>query len=431
MEPLSLLRTALTQFSLATVLLSSSFLAPSPSQAEESQIGNAAKKNEPQTDKQQLADWQKLNANEQGEVLLQTIKEGQFETVKLLLAAGANVNYRAPCEDSYCTVYTPLFAAIEKNDLRIVKLLLEQGADPNDGWFDNGPEGAVNLAIEKNQLEIVKLLVNYKGKLRPVSFSIAAANGNLELIEFMISKGMKPFPNKQDSVEAQNLNNYKFDSMGWYKETADGSSHGWHYVNPLSSAILSGQKPAFDLLLPLLNKDPNRQAILNWSLFLVAEGGELGEQKKAVELVEKLIQAGAKIDDYQIRYTEDKEDAGRDMNSFHAAIYNKNLSLVSTFLKFKPNLELKATIYNFGPNESVNLIKSPIELAEYSIRQINSEIKELKTSIEKNKDNKGTDEKDYWNSLVYLNSLKENLAYYKKALLRAKKIKILLTNYRQ
>ncbi len=98
------------------------------------------------------------------------------EIVELLLQAGAN-------PDSYGYSLIPikdsiLFKAIELNNVRIVTLLLQYGADPN---FQNEHESApLLLAIKKGRPEIVRLLLqagaNPKGgrdTMRRMNASIA------------------------------------------------------------------------------------------------------------------------------------------------------------------------------------------------------------------------------------------------------------------
>ena len=75
-----------------------------------------------------------------------------FETVKLLVAAGANVNDSGPHAGG------PLRAAVSMGKLPLVNLLLDQGADPNLKPADNS-----NLpiweAVKRGNVEITKMLI--------------------------------------------------------------------------------------------------------------------------------------------------------------------------------------------------------------------------------------------------------------------------------
>ena len=72
--------------------------------------------------------------------------------VKLLIAHGADVD----CEDSYNT-QTPLLIAISEKSLKVVELLVENGADVN--LLAGAEGGPLKKAVESNQIEIAQLLI--------------------------------------------------------------------------------------------------------------------------------------------------------------------------------------------------------------------------------------------------------------------------------
>jgi len=81
-------------------------------------------------------------------------EESSYKVVDLLLSKGADVNGAAP------DGITALVRAACDNDLRMVKKLLENGADPNSGNYP-----AIICAAHYGSADMVSLLVSYKSDL--------------------------------------------------------------------------------------------------------------------------------------------------------------------------------------------------------------------------------------------------------------------------
>ncbi|KAJ7923464.1 ankyrin repeat protein, partial [Mycena leptocephala] len=80
---------------------------------------------------------------------------GNFDTVALLLSAGADPNLRWDRED-----YIPLHFAVKNNDLAMTALLLDHGARMDTRWGCNGVrENALHYACARGALEMVRLLL--------------------------------------------------------------------------------------------------------------------------------------------------------------------------------------------------------------------------------------------------------------------------------
>ena len=84
--------------------------------------------------------------------LLNYVKSGEVEKVKMLLENGANAKDVAG--------FAALKYACEKGDIKIVKLLLEKGGDPNGEDYD-----AVKWASLNGHVEVLILLLIYGGDM--------------------------------------------------------------------------------------------------------------------------------------------------------------------------------------------------------------------------------------------------------------------------
>jgi ankyrin repeat protein len=134
---------------------------------------------------------------------------GDLEKVRLLVDAGANVNARSSSGN------TPLVAAAaHEGNLNVVKLLLNEGAELH---AQNGNDVSVlGAAVIANDAGTVRFLLdqgyqqgaikNLFGASRNSLLSIAAGNGNLDIVESLLARGADV--NSGDSNFAGNaLNN--------------------------------------------------------------------------------------------------------------------------------------------------------------------------------------------------------------------------------
>lgn len=87
--------------------------------------------------------------------LMSAVFNGQRETAETLIKRGANVNEIA-------RGFTALRLAVEKNDMNMVKLLLDHGANPT--LKADGLPSALEKAQEGGETEIVKLLKKKAGQ---------------------------------------------------------------------------------------------------------------------------------------------------------------------------------------------------------------------------------------------------------------------------
>jgi len=87
---------------------------------------------------------------------------------------------------------TPLHDAVEKGDLKKVKQLLEDGADPNKGIMASGLHGrgttAVDVALRHGEMEILEVLLENGGEIHPWDLDDAVRGGHIEMVRFVIEQ---------------------------------------------------------------------------------------------------------------------------------------------------------------------------------------------------------------------------------------------------
>lgn len=82
-----------------------------------------------------------------------------YDKVTVLLRAGADPNFTGPTLKGSPPPYTALIIATRKRDVRMVRVLLDAGADPNQISGDEGLPNALFWATYWGELELVKLFV--------------------------------------------------------------------------------------------------------------------------------------------------------------------------------------------------------------------------------------------------------------------------------
>ena len=126
-------------------------------------------------------------------------EEGATEIVQILLGPGPVADTSEDGEDkkppSQSAIGSePLFTAIEKGDVEMVRLLVEAGADVNaaEGFGGNTP---LHEAVEKGDAEMVKILVaagadvEAEGFMSRTPLSLAAEEGATEIMQILLGPG--------------------------------------------------------------------------------------------------------------------------------------------------------------------------------------------------------------------------------------------------
>ncbi|KAJ8680800.1 hypothetical protein QAD02_016587 [Eretmocerus hayati] len=117
------------------------------------------------------------------------------ECASLLISYGCSVNTQDKCNDS------PLMTAVDLILENSVRLLLAKGADPNytkviKRWDANSKTSILAAAVKRQNLKIIRLLFEYgadtscKDSLNDL-IDIAMWNGNSTLMKYLIDKGAK------------------------------------------------------------------------------------------------------------------------------------------------------------------------------------------------------------------------------------------------
>jgi ankyrin repeat protein len=92
--------------------------------------------------------------------ILSSAASGDIETVRLLLDAGAKADYFPKSNDlraaAFAGLRTPLMWAAYYDDVRMIRLLLEHGADPNHSTYFGNP---LSQACWSDSVEAAKLLI--------------------------------------------------------------------------------------------------------------------------------------------------------------------------------------------------------------------------------------------------------------------------------
>ena len=115
---------------------------------------------------------------------------GSLKCVYLLIEAGANKD-----QGTTDTGATPLFIAAQNGHLEVVRFLVESGANKDQGTTNYGAT-PLFIAAENRHLEVVQFLVGSGANMEQgttddggTPLFIAAQNGHLEVVRFLVESG--------------------------------------------------------------------------------------------------------------------------------------------------------------------------------------------------------------------------------------------------
>jgi ankyrin repeat protein len=140
---------------------------------------------------------------------------GDLETLHLLLDAGAKADDFPSTSDPRTLIFsgfrTPLMWAAYHNDVQMVRLLLEHGADPNQSTYFGNP---LSHACWSDSLEAAKVLIARGAKVNardaladftPLHWAAGAESAHPQLVKLLLDNGADPNAADGDPVGALGL----------------------------------------------------------------------------------------------------------------------------------------------------------------------------------------------------------------------------------
>ncbi|WP_196887303.1 ankyrin repeat domain-containing protein [Aureivirga sp. CE67] len=130
------------------------------------------------------------NAQKIDENLYKSVVKNDFKKTEKLIKKGGNVNYIKQSEP--WMKVNLLCTAVNNNNLKIAKLLLENQADVN--WKDGFKTSAILYAASNGNLEMIKLLLEYGANIndndgnKNTVLTAAKESKNKDVIEFVEKK---------------------------------------------------------------------------------------------------------------------------------------------------------------------------------------------------------------------------------------------------
>ncbi|XP_057318733.1 ankyrin-1-like [Microplitis mediator] len=149
-----------------------------------------------------------VNSKNGENVLKVAVEKNNFELMRLLVDAGADVNSAAILEQ-----------AIKNNNYEIVKYLISNGAEINNAYeYRKWGITPLEHAVQRGYKKIVELLIEYKADVNRISFfsftclSIAIENDNFEIFKLLLDAGADIRPShitRAPIYTAVDKNNYE------------------------------------------------------------------------------------------------------------------------------------------------------------------------------------------------------------------------------
>ncbi|MET3194695.1 ankyrin repeat domain-containing protein [Bacillus sp. OAE603] len=222
------------------------------------------------------------------ENLNEAIRNNNIKQVKRVIESGINLNSTdtAPYQEGITFPESPLYVACGKSNLKIVKLLLENGAKPVQvKGTANSPLSEVFASYNKNDLELTKLLIKYGADINYVEkMTGATPEGMMPILELAYSQ-----PDSMSSIPKSEANEgvleiFRFldtlPNTNFKVSTIDG--------NVLTMAARQNNLPLLKYLVEEKKMDINLKDKKDYSALYYAAWST-----ESVEMVEYLLAKGA------------------------------------------------------------------------------------------------------------------------------------------
>ncbi|MCB1194195.1 MAG: ankyrin repeat domain-containing protein [Leptospiraceae bacterium] len=112
--------------------------------------------------------------------LRDSIELNYFKGIERALEDGADPNF----EDDYSNEGPLLLLAVRKRNIKFTELLLKYKADPNKNGY-NSPT-PLTVAIENNDIKIAKLLIENGATIHSEELIKAVENNNIEIARLLL-----------------------------------------------------------------------------------------------------------------------------------------------------------------------------------------------------------------------------------------------------
>ncbi|MFH1718217.1 MAG: ankyrin repeat domain-containing protein [Planctomycetota bacterium] len=238
--------------------------------------------------------------------LLEAVKKGDIEQVKLLIAEGADVDAKwgdtSTKEEKENTAdYTPLYCAVDSNNMDLVKLLVEADADVNAGSWP-----PLCQALYKGNTTIAKFLidhganVNYPEDWGPLH---EASIYNIEMVKLLLARGAnvnggngKHEPALYAAIRGGHRDIVEL--LIQHGADVNAKNNTWRRVyTPLQRAAITGRTEAVKLLLEaganISVKDDRGQTLLH--LILDMRNSDYNQYRLSKDTVELLLAKGEDV----------------------------------------------------------------------------------------------------------------------------------------
>jgi len=129
---------------------------------------------------------------------------GDLDTVNTLLTCGADPNL-----SNFMTGRSPLILAAMGNHYRIVRALLEKGANVNAS--DHAHHRALHFAAATDGVETARMLLRFKAEVDPqdhmdnTPLMMAAESGSLRVLRLLLEAGANPHLSNEDKARAMDF----------------------------------------------------------------------------------------------------------------------------------------------------------------------------------------------------------------------------------